>query len=247
MNEEYQFKERTDLTLNVEDVIESQFIEIETKPSNIIVGIIYRPPNNKFNAFKDSLHDLLQKLDSQRKKCFIMGDFNIDLLKSDENPHVNDFLNQMFSSSFYPLITRPTRITNSSATLIDNIFVNNLEEIYTSGILFTDLSDHLPIFQITGNIQKKRKINTEKKYRQINDKTINQLCQALEKETWLDVFNNADTQEAYNLFYSKFYEFYDNSIPLKVAKNDKYSRKIPWLTKGILTCREKQNTNCRNS
>ena len=88
-----------------------------------------------------------------------MGDFNIDLLKSDENPHVNDFLNQMFSSSFQPLITRPTRITNSSATLIDNIFVNNLEEIYTSGILFTDLSDHLPIFQITGNIQKKRKIN----------------------------------------------------------------------------------------
>ena len=74
MNEEYQFKERTDLTLNVEDVIESQFIEIETKPSNIIVGIIYRPPNNKFNAFKDSLHDLLQKLDS-KEKMFHNGGF----------------------------------------------------------------------------------------------------------------------------------------------------------------------------
>ena len=58
-----------------------------------------------------------------------MGDFNINLLKSEENQHVNDFLNQMFSSSFYPLISRPTRITNRSATLIDNIFVNNLEEL----------------------------------------------------------------------------------------------------------------------
>lgn len=54
----------------------------------------------------------------------------------------------MFSSSFYPLISRPTRITNcTSATLIDNIFVKSLEDNFTSGLLLTDISDHLPIFQ----------------------------------------------------------------------------------------------------
>ena len=89
------------MSINVEDEIELQFIELTAKPSNIIVVIIYRPPNDKFNAFQESLAELIHKLDSQNKKCFLMGDFNFDLLNSVENQHVNAFLNQMFSSSFY--------------------------------------------------------------------------------------------------------------------------------------------------
>ena len=40
-------------------------------------------------------------------------------------------------------------LTSSTATLIDNIFTNNLELNMNSGILYTDLSDHLPVFQVT--------------------------------------------------------------------------------------------------
>ena len=150
-----QYRERHDLSVNNDDIIESQFIEL-TKPKNLIVGVIYRPPNDKLELFKNSLSELLQKIDSQKKKCFLMGDFNIDLLKIEENQHTNDILNHMFSSSFFPLISRPTRITSRSATLIDNIFVNSLEDNFTSGLLFTDLSDHLPIFQITTTIYNKQ-------------------------------------------------------------------------------------------
>ena len=93
----------------------------------------------------------------------------------------------MFSSSFYPLISRPTRITTTSATLIDNIFVNKLEENYKSALLFTDLSDHLPIFQLTSNVAKRNISRKGRKYRQINDKTLNELCQRLENEDWNDI------------------------------------------------------------
>lgn len=64
----------------------------------------------------------------------------------------SDVLNYTFWSSFYPLISRPTRITSRSATAIDNIFVNSLEDKVSSGLLFTDLSDHLPIFQKTTSL-----------------------------------------------------------------------------------------------
>lgn len=77
VNQAYQFKRRDDLAINVEEVIESQFIELTGKPSNMIVGIIYRLPNDKFNSFQENLVGLLQKLDSQNQTCFLMGDFNL--------------------------------------------------------------------------------------------------------------------------------------------------------------------------
>ena len=52
---------------------------------------------------------------------------------------------------FFPLITRPSRITSHTATLIDNIFVNNFFERSRSGLIFTDISDHLPVFSIHSN------------------------------------------------------------------------------------------------
>ena len=106
--------------------------------------------NDNYERFKEALPKILRRLDSINKKCFMIGDFNTDVSKTDDiNPHANDFLNQLFSSSFYPLISKPTRITNTSATLLNNIFVNDIIENFQCSLLFTDNSDHLPIFQIT--------------------------------------------------------------------------------------------------
>ena len=43
---------------------------------------------------------------------------------------------------------QPTRITDHSATLIDNIFFNSLEHFTISGNLIYDLTDHLPNFLV---------------------------------------------------------------------------------------------------
>jgi len=50
-----------------------------------------------------------------------MGDFNIDLLKYECCYYSSNVLNQLSSLRHMPLITKPTRITKSTATLIDNI------------------------------------------------------------------------------------------------------------------------------
>ena len=55
------------------------------------------------------------------------------------------------SSMFLPMITKPTRITKSTATLIDSIFSNDNKNSYFNGILYSDLSDHLPVFSIVKN------------------------------------------------------------------------------------------------
>ena len=61
---------------------ESLFTEIiNEKSKNIMIGTIHRPPNNKFNEFENVLKTILRKVDQWDKPCYIMGDFNIDLLK----------------------------------------------------------------------------------------------------------------------------------------------------------------------
>ena len=77
-----------------------------------------------------------------------MGDFNIDLLKTENSDYSSRFCEQLFTSSFFPLITRSSRITQHTATLIDNIFTNDLAQLDSgiNGIIFFYISDHLPIF-----------------------------------------------------------------------------------------------------
>ena len=72
-----------------------------------------------------------------------MADFN--LLKSDTN-HQTTYFIHMFANAFYPTISKPTRVTQQTATLIDNIITNIHEYSIKSGILYNDISDHFPIF-----------------------------------------------------------------------------------------------------
>ena len=61
----------------------------------------------------------------------------------------------MHSIVLYPLIDKPSRITQYSATLIDNIFTNELTNQIISGLLINDISDHLPIFPLTKSSPKR--------------------------------------------------------------------------------------------
>ena len=78
-----------------------------------------------------------------------MGDFNINLLNYDRYTLTDDFINLMFSSHFMHSILHPSRITDTSSTLIDNIFLSNVTDSnILSGNLLSMISDHLPQFAI---------------------------------------------------------------------------------------------------
>ena len=91
----------------------------------------------------------MAKISKENKLCYIMGDFNLDLFNCHSHLFVTEFLDIMYSNMFFPLITRLTRVTSNTATLIDIIFTNRLDNYSFSGLLFTDISDHLPIFCFT--------------------------------------------------------------------------------------------------
>ena len=147
------FSKRNDLAHFDED-IESVYIEIgkDQLHSNrdIVIGVIYRPPNRDIVSFNDKLSITLDRIKRENKLCYLLGDFNINLLNHDSHINTGEFIDLLSTYSFLPLITRPTRVTASTATLIDNIFPNDVDNIVHSdqGILVTDVTDHYPVFHI---------------------------------------------------------------------------------------------------
>ena len=109
------------------NLIESLFVEI-TVPNgkNVIIATVYRPPNHNLVLFLEKFNQIIFNISKSNKECYIMGDYNIDMFHLNEHSPTQEFVDSLFSHMFYPLINRPTCITAHSATLIDNIFTNNL-------------------------------------------------------------------------------------------------------------------------
>ena len=97
------------------------------------------------NEFNDNdLNTLLQKNSKEKKNVFLLGDFNLDLLKYDKHAGTNDFIDSLSSYMYLPYILLPTRVTSHSQTIIDNIFSNYVSKEAVSGNLTSAISDHLP-------------------------------------------------------------------------------------------------------
>ena len=120
-----------------------------SKKYNIICCCAYRHPNSDITKFSQHLQETLCTVANEDKMIHIMGDFNIDLLNYGHHTLTDDFINLIFSSHLIPSILHPTRITDTSSTLIDNIFVSNASDCnILSGNLLSMISDHLPQFAI---------------------------------------------------------------------------------------------------
>jgi len=130
INDCEKFRILPDLTIN-SDAIECIFVEITRQnKSNLIVGCIYRPHTVGLHEFNNVLTNIFRNnYFIGNKGIFVLGDFNINLLHHESHVPTSHFLNSMISLGLIPTINKPTRITETSKTLIDNIFTNcNVEE-----------------------------------------------------------------------------------------------------------------------
>jgi len=137
---------RADIQFSINSV-ESCWSEIKNGPNKkpTIVGCIYRHPNGDFNEFTTQLNNIIQALNN-KYQVYILGDFNIDLLRINSHSPTENYINMIYTNGLLPVITKPTRITNHTATLIDHIYTNTPISQIISGIVTVELSDHLPVF-----------------------------------------------------------------------------------------------------
>ena len=122
------------------------------KGQNVLCCCAYRHPNTEIDKFNKYINRVMAKISKENNLIFCMGDFNVNLLNYNAHTHTNDFLNTMISHYLLPCILHPTRVTDHSATVIDNIFSNNTVYETTSGNIITHLSDHFPQFIVLNKV-----------------------------------------------------------------------------------------------
>ena len=236
------FKERQEWKV-LNPNIETVFAELEKTffktPKNVLIGVIYRPPNSDVNSFIEQLADILHKLARENKLVYLMGDFNINLFNFDKYLLTNDFLNLMYTHSYIPLITKATRVYKSSATLIDNIFTNTVGSDNMNGVLMTDISDHFPIYTITKHI-KEKEIQRTKTIRVTSEVNIKKFKDKLLNIDWHPVFSTTNPQDGYTLLQKTLINIYDEVFPVKEIKQG-YKNKLSWLSVALKNGIKKKN------
>ena len=229
---------------------EFQFIKLKECKGHrktVILGNVYRSPSNKPEKFNKLYDSIMQKLDSNRyanKMKYIVGDFNQDLIKHDNDEDCQNLIDNAHSHGFAQIVSRPTRITEHSATLIDHVYTNDIDSTLSCNILTLDLSDHLATHTKIdlGSNTRKTCINTTNskqnkvEHRMFTEANHEKFKVLINEENFDEITEEMDAQTAYNKFEEIYLKHYNDAYPLKSnnvrRKNERANPKpwiLPWL------------------
>ena len=210
---------------------------------------IYRTPNelvDDINTFTNELSSFLVKLKNLKHSAYLCGDYNIDLLKVKINKHYCNYFDDVVSNGFFPKITLPTRLSDHSSTLIDNIFTNNMDETGTSGILLNNISDDQMIFTYVENVSYITEVPKFIEIEKSDDRSMHAFVNELNELNIYDQLQSAiDTnpQENYDTFIKLLSSAKNKHLPMRIVRfNKKKHKKAKWLTNGILEFNDYKKT-----
>ena len=254
---EYEIREDLDITEKQECHCETLFIELTSrKKKKHVIGIVYRHPKSQINPnyrkFTSEYEKVLLKLTNEKSNFYITGDFNIDVLLSSKNNNVKKFVDMAYSSGACMPIDRATRVplhterccgnrrnnkkkkkcNLGKASLLDHVYLNDVNAVKHIGINVKDITDHYPIFFVikTDTTRMKREgIIYKRNYRNFDEKTFNNEI--------LDHFeNNAQWQrsinEQFELLHESILKALDQTAPLReLTKKEKRMEYKPWFNR----------------
>ena len=209
--------------------LETIWAEVElpnAKP--FLLCTLYRPPSAR-NVWMDLFEEELSIAQTSGLEVILMGDFNIDLNVCSNTK----WLNLMNLFDLTQLVTEPTRITQTSATLIDHVYASNPENIVHCTTSSISLSDHFPVCftrKINSKLPKHKHITTLYRcFKHFNERSfISELANDL--NTF--VADKASIDEDFTCWSSLVLKHLNNHAPVK-SKRVKTKRLPEWFTPDI--------------
>ena len=114
---------------------------------SFLICTAYRPPSTSTDCFDAEFGDAVISAMSLSKPIYILGDLNCNLLKSSD-PASQALLNFCTSFNLTQMIAEPTRVTKSSATLIDVTLASNKNLVRAAKVIPVSISDHDLVYAV---------------------------------------------------------------------------------------------------
>ena len=230
-----QYHVRNDLSLACVDA-EDVWVEAEVGDKKVIIGSVYRHPGTNLKNFKNCLDKTLHKIDNVTCNSFVCGDFNVDGMKMNTDSKISEFYECLMTLNFIPTIILPTRITDTTMTLIDNIFMKfdrrNVNDMVVSGNIYSDISDHLPNFVMVNDGNHRSSKCSRPNVRLFGEKNLSKFVDGFTSVNWNDFFLSSDVNHMLSLFYEKFKSNFEDSFPI-TRLSRKRSKDKPWITANL--------------
>lgn len=213
------------------DSLENLCLEIQKPRSKPFVVVTwYRPPDSLIDIFSH-FETLIGKLDAENTEFYLLGDLNCDMVATRYDNHTNKLISIADVYGLQQLITEPTRVTPTSATLIDLIYTNCPDKITCSGVRHISISDHCMVFayrKLSGNgISNGHNTITYRNFRKFNrDNFRNDIA----SQSWDELYNsnNPNPNEMWLLWKGIFLSIVDKHAPLRNMRVR--ARSSPWIT-----------------
>ena len=241
------YKRRQDLEFHIESC-ETTIIEVISgkNQKNTIVGVIYRHPHYNYESFFSEFSLFVEKV-SSKYNVVILGDINIDVSSPSSNAYSKNYKDILLSLGLRNLISKPTRITNSTETILDHILTNLSYESCQSGILINDITDHLPVYALCNLSVCKLKYRDNQKYRIIFKEskkeeflaTFRRMTQTLQQDIEIP---NCDPDYYFVQLVNTITDCIDKVFPVCKISNKQQKRfRKPWMTQGILNSSDEKH------
>ena len=201
-------------------------IELQTSCKKIVMAAIYRHPSSDPQLFIQELDDKLLELNLSNSNLFLRGDFNINISPTNRSTDAQNYLDMLLSNANCPLITKPTRVTASSSTIIDHIITNCYSYPFYPGIIECNFTDHYPVFCILKNgVTGRSKRPVKSFYRSMKNFDSEQFLNDLNNKVGDFNFHNLH-ENNFNQVFDQFIVLITSTIdlhaPLKLAFNSRY-------------------------
>lgn len=168
---------------------------IEFKLNKVIISCIAVYSDGNLEVMIRQLTIILEKI-NEHSQVIILGDFNIDMMQNTKKR--NDWLNFLNCYGIFQTVFEPTRITPTTATCIDGIYIS-VDQDYSTKVLQTHVSDHSAQL-ITFNA--KRTMENFVYRRTLSEENIKKFETSLKTQDWQTVYSiqSDKVNEQYNLF-----------------------------------------------
>ena len=226
--------------------VENLWMEVTKGCSKYIIGGIYRHPGHRITTFMQKFDNVLSQIGHYKLPCLIAGDINIDLKKFQTHTDTKAYLDTLLVNNFVPVVVMPTRISDTSATLIDHVYYydpirTTRNSVITGGNFWCDLTDHLPNFVFLQNYSGTEYQSDDLPYVRLHSvKNIEKFKTAINNVSWNKLSQYKNVNEAYSSFHKIITDCYNKCFPT-VKLSRKHAKDKIWVTQGI-----KQSSNHKN-